>query len=423
MRKVLPTAISAITRLRGHISARHCETSSAAAHYFDHTPSFPCRPFALDEPRRRLRLTPAPSDPTAQRKPALSVEINHHLPLRQRPSDDMYALFLPHLLNTYLLNLTQLLLEALMPVLAIRRHGHLTFTLYCCDSSCFSPTGFGLIFGENYRQDREDSLAQRHLVSNLSYELKLRLGLFSTTPLTATSRCPEIIAKLARVSFKFFAFKTISRFNSPRTPCLVRDTLLTTYFHVLPFQENTRPAVDSARDLSRAHHISRFLLSHLDVMVSLYQDLALSIDEVAVAFALQKNVPSPLPREYISLLSSRRFAVPLFFPLLFFCMAPLPGESIGLSLYATIGLARSTLETTRRTVIFENCGIHCQNSPWSLRPAKTANGDLDGLEPNLKSVLINSFCLLGGFAGWSGEFGLVPQLQVDLNRDRESQRV
>ncbi|KAJ7719823.1 hypothetical protein B0H16DRAFT_1474709 [Mycena metata] len=38
---------------------------------------------------------------------------------------------------------------------------------------------------------------------------------------------------------------------------------------------------------------------------------------------------------------------------------------------------------------------------------------------NLKSVLINSFCLLGGFAGWSGEFGLVPQLQVDLNRDRE----
>ncbi|KAJ7724135.1 hypothetical protein B0H16DRAFT_1472572 [Mycena metata] len=259
-------------------------------------------PLALDEPRRRLRLTPAPSDPTAQRKPALSVE-------HQPPSPSSSTA-----IGRYLL------LEALMPVLAFRRHGHLrastlcyntstpvfllsttiqsmvdfiqflcdlslesskcnvgfnfptafkfqarrsshldidpnkiyqaqlysldgftlglqpfrsvptTFTLYCCDSSCFSPTGFGLIFGENYRQDREDSLAQRHLVSNLSYELKLRLGLFSTTPLTATLRCPEIIAKLATVSFK-------SRFNSPRTPCLVRDTLLTTYFHVLPFSK------------------------------------------------------------------------------------------------------------------------------------------------------------------------------------------
>ncbi|KAJ7726656.1 hypothetical protein B0H16DRAFT_1471316 [Mycena metata] len=246
-------------------------------------------PLTLDEPRRRLRLTPAPSDPTAQaaqRKPALSVE-------HQPPSPSSSTA-----IGRYLL------LEALMPVLAIRRHGHLrastlyyntstpvfllattiqpmidfiqflcdlslesskcnvgfnfptafkfqarrsshldidpnkiyqaqlysldgftlglqpfrsvptTFTLYCCDSSCFSPTGFGLIFGENYRQDREDSLAQRHLVSNLSYELKLRLGLFSTTPLTATLRCPEIIAKLATVSFKFFAFKTIVKWSN-----------------------------------------------------------------------------------------------------------------------------------------------------------------------------------------------------------------
>ncbi|KAJ7725477.1 P-loop containing nucleoside triphosphate hydrolase protein [Mycena metata] len=153
----------------------------------------------------------------------------------------------------------------------------LTFTLYCCDSSCFSPTGFGLIFGENYRQDREDSLAQRHLVSNLSYELKLRLGLFSTTPLTATSRCPEIIAKLATVSFKFFAFKTIVKWSNIG---------------------------------------AKFLFN-----------------------------------------------------------------------------SYSSPDSTRLKIL------------------------------DLKSVLINSFCLLGGFAGWSGEFGLVPQLQVDLNRDRESQRV